>query len=34
MRKNPVILLNMAVDVINNRENEVIISFGCGGGIY
>ena len=26
MRKNPVILLNMAVDVINNRENEVIIS--------
>lgn len=26
MVKNPVILLNMAVDVINNRENEVIIS--------
>lgn len=26
MRKNPVILLNMAVDVINNRENDVIIS--------
>lgn len=26
MRNNPVILLNMAVDIINNRENEVIIS--------
>ena len=26
MCKNPVILLNMAVDIINNRENEVIIS--------
>lgn len=26
MHKRPVILLNMAVDVINNRENEVIIS--------
>lgn len=26
MRKSPVILLNMAVDVINNRENDVIIS--------
>lgn len=26
MRKSPIILLNMAVDVINNAENEVIIS--------
>ena len=26
MGKKPVILVNMAVDVINNRENEVIIS--------
>ena len=26
MQNNPVILLNMAVDVINNRENDVIIS--------
>ncbi len=26
MHKNPVILLNMAVDIINDRENEVIIS--------
>ena len=26
MRKKPVILLNMAVDVINGRENEVVIS--------
>jgi len=26
MRKNPVILLNMAVDIINDRENEVVIS--------
>jgi hypothetical protein len=26
MKKNPVILLNMAVDVINGRENDVIIS--------
>ena len=26
MGKSPVILLNMAVDIINNRENEVIIS--------
>jgi putative glutamine amidotransferase len=26
MRNEPVILLNMAVDIINNRENEVIIS--------
>ncbi len=26
MRKPPVILLNMGVDVINNRENEVIIT--------
>ena len=26
MRNNPVILINMAVDIINNRENDVIIS--------
>ena len=26
MQNNPLILLNMAVDVINNRENDVIIS--------
>ena len=26
MRKSPIILLNMAVDVINDAENEVIIS--------
>ena len=26
MKSNPLILLNMAVDVINDRENEVIIS--------
>lgn len=26
MRKDPVILLNMGVDIINNRENDVIIS--------
>ena len=26
MQNNPVILLNMAVDIINDRENEVIIS--------
>ena len=26
MRKSPVILLNMGVDVINNRENEVVIT--------
>ena len=26
MRKHPVILLNMGVDIINNRENEVVVS--------
>ena len=26
MGKRPVILVNMAVDIINNRENEVIIT--------